>query len=135
MSLATVTVTELELYWTPSTSRATAVRVWDPLLAVTVFQETEYGPEVSSAPRLAPSSLNCTPATVREPTTLALALTVTVPLTVEPDTGAVIVTIRLPIGGSSCARTFCGAVQPSTVDRIAVQTRLPILFITRRSFA
>ena len=46
---------------------------------------------VSSAPRFAPSSLNCTPATL----TLsdAVAVTVTVPETVAPAAGAVIETV------------------------------------------
>src|SRR5436190_875047 len=52
----------------PSESLATAVSVCEPLLAVVVSQGTEYGAVVSSAPRLLPSSLNCTPATVRAPT-------------------------------------------------------------------
>jgi hypothetical protein len=45
---------------------------------------------------LAPSSLNWTPATVREPTLLTLALTGIVPPTVDPELGDVMVTIRLP---------------------------------------
>ena len=45
---------------------------------------------VTSAPRLAPSSLNCTPTT---PTlSVAVAETVTVPATVAPAAGAVIET-------------------------------------------
>ena len=63
-SFATVTATEVVLAL-PAASRATAVRVWGPVAAVVVFHETEYGLVVSSAPRLAPSSLNCTPATAR----------------------------------------------------------------------
>jgi hypothetical protein len=97
----TVTVTGSEVHRTPRLSRATAVKVWEPLVVAVVFQGTEYGAEVSSAPRLAPSSLNWTPSTVREPTMLTLALTVTVLLTVEPEVGDVMVTIRLP---SSCAK-------------------------------
>jgi hypothetical protein len=91
--LETVTVTGSEVNRRPSISRATAVRVCDPLLVVVVFHGTEYGAEVSSAPRLAPSSLNWTPATgaLRGPT---LALTVIVPETVEPEVGDVMVTIR-----------------------------------------
>ena len=46
---------------------------------------------VSSAPRFAPSSLNCTPATV--PLSDALALIEIVPLTVAPPAGAVIDTV------------------------------------------
>src|SRR2546422_114623 len=81
--LATLTVTGSDVH-VVSRSRATAVRVWEPLLVVVVSQETEYGAEVSSAPRLLPSSLNWTPWTVRE----ALAVTATVPLTVDPEAGA-----------------------------------------------
>ena len=66
-----------------------------------VFQGTEYGELVSSAPRLAPSSLNCTPRTVIRPMMLMLALTGTVPETGDPESGDVIVTIRLP--SPSCA--------------------------------
>jgi hypothetical protein len=91
----TVTVTEFEVNWRPSASRATAVRVCEPLLAVVVSQETEYGGLVSSAPRLEPSSLNWTPRTVRRPTMVTLALTGTVLETVDPDAGDVILTIRL----------------------------------------
>jgi len=60
------------------------------LVAVVVFHGTEYGAAVSSPPRLTPSSLNCTPATV--PLSVAFALTVIVPATVEPALGAVIET-------------------------------------------
>src|SRR2546425_8039902 len=56
-----------------------------------VFHAYEYRDAVSSGPRLAPSSLNCTPAT---PTlSLAVADTVTVPDTVAPAAGAVTATV------------------------------------------
>ena len=75
----------------PAASRATAVSVCVPLVAVAVFQLTEYGLVVSSAPRFTPSSRNCTPTT---PTlSEALAETVTVPVTVAPLAGAVIETV------------------------------------------
>jgi hypothetical protein len=97
------------------------------LLVAAVFQETEYGAEVSSAPRLAPSSLNCTLATVRAPTMLTLALTGTVLATVEPEPGDVIVTIRLPPGsgrgGSNCARAW-GAAEPTNTNRAAALASL-----------
>jgi len=127
--LETVTVTGLDVHSTPSTSLATAVRVCEPWLAVVVFQETEYGAEVSSAPRLLPSSVNWTPWTVREPTMVTLALTAVVPLTVDPEAGDVTATIRLPpigsgsgsggSGGSNCARAGWGAIklQPSSAHR------------------
>ena len=61
--------------------------MWTPFAVAVVSQETEYGDVVSSAPRLFPSSRNCTPAT---PTLSdAFADTVTEPDTVEPGVGAV----------------------------------------------
>ena len=88
-ALFTVTVTAAEVVLLPAASRATAVSVCVPLVAEAVFQEPEYGDAVSSVPRFAPSSLNCTPAT---PTlSVALAETVTVPDT-APTPGEVIAT-------------------------------------------
>src|SRR6266545_4752739 len=89
--LSTVTVTALLVAVLPAASRATAVRVWEPSPAMVVFQETLYGLAVSSTPRLAPSSLNCTPAT---PTLSdALALTAIVPRTAAPEAGEVMATV------------------------------------------
>ena len=96
--LETVTVTEFDDHWRFARSRATAIKVCDPFFAVIVSHETEYGAEVSSEPRLLPSSLNWTPWTVSEPTILTVALTGVGPLTVEPEAGDVIVTMRLPTG-------------------------------------
>src|SRR3954469_9608963 len=59
----TVTVTAAAVVGLPAASRATAVSVCDPFAAVVVSQETLYGVAVSSAPRFAPSRLNCTPTT------------------------------------------------------------------------
>src|SRR5206468_1428599 len=74
----------------PAASRAVAVRVCDPLPTVVVFQEIEYGDDVSWGATLAPSTRNCTPAT---PTlSEAEALTVVDPDTVAPDAGAVMLT-------------------------------------------
>src|SRR6059036_2072118 len=93
VALATVTLIPAEVVLLPAASRATAVRVWAALVAVVVFQERVYGAVVISAPRLAPSSLNWTPTT---PTlSVALAETVTVPVTVAPLDGAV----RETVGG------------------------------------
>ncbi len=97
-----------------------------------VFQETEYGAEVSRAPRLAPSSWNCTLETVREPMMLTLALTVVVSLTVAPEAGDVMATISRPPGsgngGSSCANAWSGAIQdrPKTIIRAVAQARRAI---------
>src|SRR5437879_3049749 len=103
----TVTVTGSDVHSRPLRSRATAVKVCEPLPAVVVFHCAEYGAVVTSAPRLAPSSLNCTPTTVSEPTIVTLALAVIVPLMVDPGVGDVMVTIRLP----SCANAGGGCIQ------------------------
>jgi hypothetical protein len=77
----------------PAASRATAVSVWAPAATVTVFQITEYGLSVTSAPILVPSTLNCTPATA----TLSAAQpdTTTEPETVAPAAGD----LKKTIGG------------------------------------
>src|SRR3989442_1790108 len=98
-ALSTVTVTAVEGAVLPAASRATAVRLWAPLATRVVFQEIEYGAAVISAPRLAPSSLNCTPTT---PTlSVALAETVIVPETVAPATGAVSATVGGVVSGGA----------------------------------
>src|SRR5262249_23963612 len=87
---ATVTVTAAEVVWLPAASRATAVRVCGPLLGAVVSTEIEYGEVVSSAARSIPSPKNCTPTT---PTLSdAFADTITVPDTVAPFAGAVMLT-------------------------------------------
>src|SRR5262245_2734709 len=55
--LLTVTLTLPAVVRFPAASRATAVSVCDPLVVNVVFQITEYGLDVTSAPRLEPSSL------------------------------------------------------------------------------
>src|SRR5438552_3804090 len=89
-ALETVTVTGSEVNRIPSASRATAIKVWNPLLVVVVSQETEYGALVSSA--------------TRRPTVLTLARTVIVPATVVSEVGDVMVTTRRPGRGGSCAK-------------------------------
>src|SRR5207249_5184679 len=89
--LSTVTLTAAAVAVFPAASRATAVKLWFPLEAKMLFHETEYGAAVTSAPRLAPSSLNCTP---RTPTlSVALAETVIGPATEAPARGAVSETV------------------------------------------
>src|SRR2546430_7372630 len=123
--LETVTVTGSDVHSMPSESLATAVSVCEPLPAVVVFQETEYGALVSSAPRLLPSSLNWTPATVRAPTLVTLAVTGTVPLTVDPEAGEVTATIRLPL--PSCAWAGCGAIRlPPTIASWTATRAIPL---------
>ena len=78
----------------PAVSVATTLKVCDPLATPALFQETLYaGPApVTTAPRFAPSSLNCTPVTPA--LSVAVAVTViTPPLTYEPFAGAVIDTV------------------------------------------
>src|SRR3989344_2463132 len=92
----------------PAASRATALRVWVPLVEVVVFHAREYGEVVASAPTFAPSTLNCTPTT----STLsdALAERVTVPETVELAAGAVRETVGKVVSseliGKTCSRKF-----------------------------
>src|SRR3989442_1703901 len=98
-ALSPVTVTAVEVAVLPAASRATAVRVCAPLLAVVVIQERVYGAAVTSAPRFAPSSLNCTPTT---PTlSVALTETVIVPATVAPAAGAVSETVGGVVSGGA----------------------------------
>jgi hypothetical protein len=103
----------------PPRSRATALIVCGPLVAVRVFHESVYGAVLSSEPRLAPSSLNWTPTT---PTSSdAVALSVVVSESVAPAAGAVSVVVgavrsmrhvydagvgsALPMGRSRARRT------------------------------
>ena len=87
----TVTDTGAELPTLAAASRAAALRVWVPGVALALFQVTEYGAAVSSPPSGAPSSLNCTPTT---PTlSEALAVTEMVPVTVAPGLGELIATV------------------------------------------
>ena len=58
LTLDTVTVTAVDVLRFPAASRAMAVSECEPLLAVVVSHETEYGAVVSSAPRFAPSNWN-----------------------------------------------------------------------------
>src|SRR2546422_84333 len=118
--LESVSVTGWEVHRRPSRSRATAVKVCEPLLSVVVFHCTEYGAAVTSAPRLAPSSLNCTPVTVSKPTIVTFAVAVIVPLTVDPDVGDVMVTIRLPVGPKPVA----GAIKATTKTKTEISPQV-----------
>ena len=83
--LSTVTVTDADVVALPAASRATAVNTCDPFETAVVSHDTANGADVSSTPRLAPSSLNSTPAT---PTSSdAVAVTCCVPPTAEPAAG------------------------------------------------
>src|SRR5205809_44567 len=102
-SLNTVTVTAADVVLSFPTRRSSDLSVCDALLAAVVFHETAYGAVVASTPRLAPSSLNCTPTT---PTlSEALAVTVTLPATVAPAVGAVIETVGRVLSPAATSAT------------------------------
>src|SRR5207302_6850185 len=89
------------------------------LAAAVVFHEVEYGAVVLSAPRLVPSSRNCTPAT---PTSSeALAVTDTVPNTVWPLLGEVMLTVGGVVSGGGGG----GALDTVTVTGAETGLRLP----------
>src|SRR5262249_55460772 len=111
-ALLTVTVTPADVVRLPAASRATAVSACEPLATVVVFHVKVYGATVRSAPTLAPSPPNCTPAT---PTlSLAVAVTVTdVPDTVAPPAGLVIAT-----DGGVVSALLTVTVTPADVVRL-----------------
>jgi len=87
----TVTFTLADVALFPDVSVAFAARTCDPLLAVVVSHDTEYGLVASAVPRLDPSNKNCTDA-IPVPA-LALAVTEIVPETVAPAVGEVMDTV------------------------------------------
>jgi len=128
-ALETVMVTGDEVVWLPAASRAMAVSVCEPLLAVVVSQEIEYGAFASSAPLLTPSNRNWTPATPR--LSDAVAVTVIVPETVAPEAGDVMLTVGGLVSGLGHVRPgmhgnwaeACGANQAPPAIRIAAKLR------------
>src|SRR4051794_16578295 len=106
-----VTVIVVAVLELPAASRATALSVCDPFATVVESHVTEYGAEVSSRPRLAPSSLNCTPATPTLSDAFAETATAA-PETVEPAAGAVSETV----GGVGSG----GVVPPLPLGRTAM---------------
>ena len=122
----TVTVTAVEVVVFPAASRATAVSVWLALVAVVVSHVTVYGAVVTSAPRFAPSSLNCTPAT---PTlSLALAVTEMLPVTVVPGAGAVTDTVGAVLSFDAVTTTAVEVVLlPARSRAIAVSVCVPFV--------
>src|SRR5215213_9606202 len=57
-ALSTVTATPAEVRVLPAVSRATAVSVWLPFERVVVASDSEYGFDVSAAPKSVTSTLN-----------------------------------------------------------------------------
>src|SRR3954465_11005187 len=102
VSLSTVMVTAAAVVALPAPSVAMAVSTCEPFDAVVESQVTLYGLAASTAPRFAPSSLNCTPVTAT--LSLAVAETATVlPVTVVPFAGAVIDTVGGATSGALSA--------------------------------
>src|SRR3954452_9385855 len=84
--LLRVTLTDDEVVRLPASSAATPVSTWAPFAVPNVFQLRSNGAWVTGEPRSWPSSLNCTEAT---PTlSEADAVTLVVPISVEPAVGA-----------------------------------------------
>ena len=89
--LSTCTVIPDDVVEFPDVSRATAVSAWLPFADPAVFQVTENGLVVSSAPSGRPSRRNWTPAS--PDASDALAVTAIDPVTVAPFAGAVRATV------------------------------------------
>jgi hypothetical protein len=90
LTLFTVTVTPALVVDRLFESVATAFKVWLPFVSDDVLHEKVYGAELSAEPTFAPSTCSCTLEIVAPLDAAALALTATVPFTVEPPAGAVI---------------------------------------------
>jgi hypothetical protein len=121
----TVTVIVDEVVLFPAASRATALSVCDPFATPKVFQLIEYGLDVTSDCKLAPSSLNCTPATATS--SVALAEIVVVPEIVTPVAGAVIETAGEVVSGTD------GVVRVNTLLAGALNVKAPPLTATLES--
>src|SRR5437868_5914943 len=107
----------------PSASRAIAVSVCEPLVAVVVFHATEYGGDISSAPRFTPSSWNCTPTT--PPLSDAVADTLIVPVRNAPLAGDVMDTVGAVL--STATVTAFDVVRfPAASRAIAVSVCEPV---------
>src|SRR5438034_5281089 len=115
----TLTVTGAEVVRLPAASRATAVKVCEPLTTAVVLKEAEYGAAVSSAAIGAPSAKNCTPAT---PTlSEAFAATVIVPETVAPLAGELMLTVGGVVSGGGPFETL--TVTGAEVVRLPAASR------------
>src|SRR4051794_32251940 len=103
--LCTSTATDADVLALPDASRATAVRVCGPSVALFVSQLVEYGLVVLGAPRSWPSSLNWT---LWTPTlSLAVAVTLAVFVRLAPAAGAVTLTVGAVVSPATTALA-CG---------------------------
>src|SRR5687768_802335 len=123
LSLATVTVTGADVVRLPAASRATAVRVCEPLVVVLVFHGAEYGAVVTSVPAL-PSRKNCTPTTAVS--SAALTVTVIVPEMVSPETGEVMLTV----GAAASKRTLLSVLVEAVLPLPAASCAAPAAMLT-----
>jgi hypothetical protein len=117
--LSSVTVTDDEAVF-PDVSLATAVNVCVPSPTVVEFQLTEYGAEVTGAPRFCPSTWNWTLATA----TLSVALADTVAdwCTSALLAGAVTETVGGEVSGLDTTGEFMSAAIWAAV-RVVLYTR------------
>jgi len=111
--LSTVTETAVLVVVLPAASCATAVSVWLPFDTEVVFHEVVYGETVSSVPKFAPSSLNCTP------TTPLLSEAVALTVTAEPPTDAPAAGEPMLIVGAITSTVYvppsCSAKRPQDI--------------------
>ncbi len=97
----------------------------EPSLTEAVSQGIEYGALVSSAPKLRPSILNCTPIT---PTlSEALAVKLVVPETVAPETGDVMLTVGGVVSAGDPLATV--TVTGSEVVRLPAASRATAVMV------
>ena len=121
-------VTSDDVVELPALSRATAVKVCTPMVAAVESHTIEKGTAMSSAPRFAPSSLNCTPAIVPA-VDEAAALRVVAPDSVDPFVGADSVAVT---GDGPAAPMLSDVVKTSTLVEPSVQVRPIWLLLTVR---
>src|SRR5207248_461884 len=103
----------------PAASRATAVKVCEPLTTAVVLNEGSEGRGVGTAAIGAPSAKNCTPAT---PTlSEAFAVTGIVPETVAPLAGELMLTVGGVVSGGGPFETL--TVTGAEVVRLPAASR------------
>jgi hypothetical protein len=106
MALATVMVIPGDVVRVPFVFRNTAERICEPFDVNVEFQVIRYGADVTSGPRLAPSSLNWT-AAIPALLVAEAEMTIAAPETMEPLLGAVTL---ISVTGTDGGVTFGGGV-------------------------